>query len=249
LFVGLLFCSYHLSNTILSVYHFVRIIGVDSGRAARVRATPIIKMGVKPLFCPPNNQRRIFYFFIFYKKNMKVSRNRDTERKIQSKGSKLCMKGVNFWKKLSMTKKRYFQNFFENVVWKCIFPKLLPPNICDPNFCPPNIYDKSTPLVRIPFFPYHFVRTILPAIILSGHRYTAHVQALEVYLIFSKACDGAVQDSVFSCDDCDVARWVIERRVLTWWPWKATDDWSILTTAYPIRIWDDTLMYNWNFCT
>ena len=48
----------------------------------------------------------------------------------------------------------FFKNFFENVVWKYIFPKFLapqylwpkflPPNICDPNFCPPNIYDKST---------------------------------------------------------------------------------------------------------
>src|SRR6218665_2298206 len=92
-------------------------------------------MGAKPLFCPPNNQRRIFHFC---KENMKESRNRDKERKIQRKGSKFCMKGVNFFVKLSMTIKRSSE-IFENrrIFSKYIFPKFLPPNICDPNFCPP----------------------------------------------------------------------------------------------------------------
>ena len=86
---------------------------------------------------------------------MKESRKRDKERKIQRKGTKFWMKGGNFWKSCRWLKKGhqkflriegFFQNLFENVVWKYIFPKFLPPPIfCDPNFCPPNIYDKSTP--------------------------------------------------------------------------------------------------------
>src|SRR6218665_714003 len=55
------------------------------------------------------------------------------------------MKGVNFVKRLSMTKKKVVRNFGENrreffkiFCLKINFPKIfVPPNICDPNFCPP----------------------------------------------------------------------------------------------------------------
>ena len=81
---------------------------------------------------------------------MKESRrNRDKERKIQRKGSKFWMKGVHFFKKLSMTKKRkgsseIFENRrmffkkFDNIVWKYIFPKFLPPQYLWPKFLPPQ---------------------------------------------------------------------------------------------------------------
>jgi len=76
------------------------------------------------------------------------------------------MKGVNFVKKLSMTKKKVVRNleifdriegnFIKIFCLKINLPKIFaPPNICDPNFCPQyllpkflpsNIYDKSTPV-------------------------------------------------------------------------------------------------------
>ena len=68
---------------------------------------------------------------------MKESRNRDKERKIQRKGSKFWMKGVNFKKKLSMIKKRYseiFENrrgFLKKKFW------MLSENIFSQNFCTP----------------------------------------------------------------------------------------------------------------
>src|SRR6218665_1078751 len=79
---------------------------------------------------------------------MKESRNRgDKERKIQRKGSKFLIKGVNFWKKLSMTKKKsleifenrrgFFQKFFRMLCENIFSKNFCHPNICDPNFSPP----------------------------------------------------------------------------------------------------------------
>src|SRR6218665_2638498 len=81
------------------------------------------------------------FYFSYLKKNMKESRNRDKEGKIQRKGSKFLMKGVNFWKKLSMTKKG-LQKFFKKIfrmLSESIFSLNFcpPPDICDPNVCPP----------------------------------------------------------------------------------------------------------------
>ena len=67
---------------------------------------------------------------------MKESRNRDKERKIQRKGSKFFMKGVNFVKKLSMTKKGH-QNIFENRRIFQFFFRMLSEIIFSLNFCPP----------------------------------------------------------------------------------------------------------------
>src|SRR6218665_2013530 len=46
---------------------FIFTIGVDSG-GRPVHAPPIIKMGGKTSFCPPNNQTRIFYVLLFKKR-------------------------------------------------------------------------------------------------------------------------------------------------------------------------------------
>jgi len=53
-------------------------------------------MGAKPLFGPPNNQMR---FFLKHEK----TRNRDKER---TKKREYILNGVNFRKKLSMTRKK-----------------------------------------------------------------------------------------------------------------------------------------------
>src|SRR6218665_2431824 len=45
----------------------VTSIGIDSGGAARARTPPIIRMGAKPLFCPPII-RREFFNFVYLKK-------------------------------------------------------------------------------------------------------------------------------------------------------------------------------------
>src|SRR6218665_1265447 len=58
-------------------------IGVDSGGSPGTRP-PIIRMGGKT----PNNHMRILRKNLFVKINMKESRNREKERKIQRKGSK-----------------------------------------------------------------------------------------------------------------------------------------------------------------
>ena len=63
------------------------------------------------------------------------------------------MKGVNFVKKLSMTKKKVVRNFGENrrelfkiFCLKINFTKILAPQYLWPKFLLPNIYDKSTPV-------------------------------------------------------------------------------------------------------
>src|SRR6218665_109127 len=66
------------------------------------------------------------------------------------------MKGVNFVKKLSMTKKKVVRNFGENRRQlfqdfgenrRQLFQDFLSENKFPQNFCPPNIYDKSTPVL------------------------------------------------------------------------------------------------------
>ena len=65
------------------------------------------------------------------------------------------MKGANFVKKLSMTKKKLVRNFGKNrrellkiFCLKINFPKIFaPPIFVTQIFAPPNIYDKSTPVL------------------------------------------------------------------------------------------------------
>src|SRR6218665_705050 len=66
----------------------VEAIGVDSGGGSLGTRPPIIRMRGKTPFLPPNNQMRISRKNLFKKINMKESRNREKERKIQRKGSK-----------------------------------------------------------------------------------------------------------------------------------------------------------------
>src|SRR6218665_1187757 len=73
-------------------------IGVDSGGQPG-HAPPIIRMGGKPLFCPPNNQTRFFNFVYLKKINMKESRNRDNNTKkteyILNERCKFCKKKLS----------------------------------------------------------------------------------------------------------------------------------------------------------
>src|SRR6218665_664572 len=92
-------------------------IGVDSGGQPG-HAPPIIRMGAKPLFYPPNNQTRIFLFCLF-KKNMKESRNRDNNTKkteyILNERCKFCKKVVDDLKKVVINfgenRRELFQDF------------------------------------------------------------------------------------------------------------------------------------------
>jgi len=114
---------------------------VDSGGQPG-HAPPIIKMGANPFFAPPIIRRE---FFIFYKKHERKQKQRQ-RKKNTKKVEYILNEGCTFLRKSCRWKKGhqkflriegFFQNFFENVVWKYIFPK----------FLPPNIYDKSTPLL------------------------------------------------------------------------------------------------------
>ena len=64
------------------------------------------------------------------------------------------MKGVNFVKELSMTKKKSSEileriegNFFKIFCLKINFPKIFTPPIFVTQIFAPNIYDKSTPVL------------------------------------------------------------------------------------------------------
>src|SRR6218665_2351403 len=74
----------------LSIIHCsIVIIGVGSAGQPG-HAPPIIKMGGKTPFLPPNNHENLLFLYL-KKRNMKESRrNRDKERKIQRKGSEFC---------------------------------------------------------------------------------------------------------------------------------------------------------------
>src|SRR6218665_3371015 len=89
-------------------------------------------MGAKPLFCPPNNQTRIFKFCLYKKINMKESRNRYNNTKkteyILNERCQFCKK------KLSMTKKNVFRNFGENR--RELFQDFLSEKKFPQNFCP-----------------------------------------------------------------------------------------------------------------
>ena len=85
-------------------------------------------MGAKPLFCPPI-----------------IRREAETETTIERKRSTFWIKGVNFVKKLSMTKKKVVRNFGENrrerfkiFCLKITFPKIFaPPIFVTQIFAPP----------------------------------------------------------------------------------------------------------------
>ena len=137
---------YNSSHAISLLFIHVVICTIHRRRlwvAARARDHPIIKMGGKTRLLPPIIRRELFLFFYLKKWTWKKAE----ERKIQRKGSKFWMKGVNFWKKLSMTKKSpqkflriegdFFQNFFRKLSENIFSQNFCPPNICDPKFCPP----------------------------------------------------------------------------------------------------------------
>src|SRR6218665_3723744 len=107
-------------------------------------------MGQNPFFAPPpqNSDENFKKKLILEKINMKESRNREKERKIQRKGSSLNLYIFNekctFFIKKIFDEKKSRQNFFRELkgtfkdfFLKYIFKKFLHPNICDPNFCPP----------------------------------------------------------------------------------------------------------------
>ena len=112
------------------------------------------------------------FYFSYLKKNTKESRNRDKERKIQRKGSKFLMKGVHFWKKLSMTKTRSSEIFENRRVFLKISFRMLSENIFSLNFCPPDICDSN---VCPPIFMTSLRRWIVGPIFASGEpRATTH---------------------------------------------------------------------------
>src|SRR6218665_1023227 len=99
-------------------------------------------MGAKPLFCPPNNQTRIFLFCLLKKINIKESRNRDNNTK---KMKYILNERCKFCKKLSMTKKRLSEileriegNFLKIFCLKINLPYIFaPPIFVSQIFAPP----------------------------------------------------------------------------------------------------------------
>src|SRR6218665_3266271 len=118
-------------TTMLQRNEYAMLISMDFTRAFDHRrrlwgkpghALPIIKMGANPLFCPPNNQTRIFYFCLFKKNKMKESRNRDNNRK---KTEYILNERCKF----------FVRNFGENR--RELFQDFLSENKFAQNFCPP----------------------------------------------------------------------------------------------------------------
>src|SRR6218665_4028630 len=87
-------------------------IGVDSGGQPG-HAPPIIKMGAKPLFCPPNNQTRIFIFF-YLKKKMKKAET-ETKKENTKKREQILNEGYNFLKKSCRGLKKVIRNFYNRI--------------------------------------------------------------------------------------------------------------------------------------
>src|SRR6218665_3717808 len=87
-------------------------------------------MGAKPLFCPLNNQTRLFLILLFKKNKMKESRNRDNNtKKMEYILNERCKKVVDDYKK------KVVRNFGENI--RELFQDFLPENKFAQNFCPP----------------------------------------------------------------------------------------------------------------